>query len=98
MTDYRFRWDAFDCPFCAKTIARPHVKRHVTTHSDVPKEDADVAWIRWLEAQEEVSAENADRMVAMARRRTFGACRDGTCGECQDCEQAHEARMQAMEP
>lgn len=70
MTDYRFRWDAFDCPFCSKTIGRPHVKRHMTTHSDVPKEDADVAWIRWLEAQEEVSAENADRMVAIARRRT----------------------------
>lgn len=27
-----------------------------------------------------------------------GGCADGTCGECQACEQAHEVRMQAMEP
>lgn len=67
--DYRFSFESFDCPFCSKVVSPPHVKRHMATHADVPKEDADIAWVRWLEAREEVSAENADAMVEIIERR-----------------------------
>jgi hypothetical protein len=69
VTDYRFSFECFDCPFCGKTITPPHVKRHIATHADVSKEDSDIAWVRWLEAREEVAAENADRMVEIIERR-----------------------------
>ena len=67
--DYRFSLECFDCPFCGRTITPPHVKRHMATHADVSKDDADIAWVRWLEAREEVSVECADRMVRIIERR-----------------------------
>lgn len=67
--DYSFSFECFDCPFCGKTITPPHVKRHLTTHNDLNDDEVGIAWIRWLEARDEISAENADRMIAVTHHR-----------------------------
>ncbi len=69
MPDYRFSYEALDCPFCHKVISPSHVKRHIAMHHDVPQRDADIAWVRWLEAREEIAAENADAWVEIIDRR-----------------------------
>lgn len=82
MADYRFSYESFDCPLCRKVIAPPHVKRHLAAHdrrtnlghltpdeAAQMKEASDIAWVRWMEAREEISAENADRMVDIIERR-----------------------------
>jgi hypothetical protein len=82
VADYRFSYESFDCPLCRKIVAPPHVKRHLAAHDRrttlghlTPdeaaqlKETSDIAWVRWLEARDEIAAENADRMVEIIEGR-----------------------------